>query len=112
MAAAAALAPLAALVAALVAARPTRAQEFSKAEEERRINEARPIMEEWSKALGVKCEHCHVAKGGLEGYLQENPNRAVAKQCLELFVKKLKTAENEPVKCSTCHRGMVEVFDR
>lgn len=74
-----------------------------------------PIMDEWNKSLGVKCEFCHVEEKTDEGrtvinYEKEtNPMKDVARDMYVLTTglnTKEKTVQNS-VTCFMCHRGDV-----
>jgi hypothetical protein len=74
-----------------------------------------PIMEEWTKSLGVKCGFCHVEEKTDEGktvtnYEKEtNPMKDVARDMYVLTTglnTKEKTVQKS-VTCFMCHRGNV-----
>jgi hypothetical protein len=74
-----------------------------------------PIMQEWTTALGVKCEFCHVEDKTEEGktvvnYEKEtNPMKNVARD-MYLLTTKLNTTEKSvgnSVTCYMCHKGDV-----
>ncbi|MEO8085365.1 MAG: c-type cytochrome [Bacteroidota bacterium] len=68
------------------------------------------VMEHWSKALGVSCNHCHVKD---KWEVDDKPEKKIARQMAELSqkinkdlaaidgMKNLKPIIN----CTTCHRG-------
>ena len=78
----------------------------------------RAVMTGFTRALGVRCSHCHVGKEGqpLSTYdfvSDENPNKNTARAMLRLLgtvngeLKKIEPTGPERVNmwCHTCHRG-------
>ena len=78
----------------------------------------RPVMMGFTRALGVRCSHCHVGEEGqpLTTYdfpSDENPNKDVARAMLNMLgdindhLKKIEPSGEERVNmwCHTCHRG-------
>jgi hypothetical protein len=74
------------------------------------------IMQGWNKALGVKCNHCHVSKEGApfsewdfvaDTKGEKNMAREMVKMTTDLnkkyMTKKFKT--EHMISCATCHRG-------
>ena len=79
----------------------------------------RAVMTGFSRALGVRCSHCHVGEEGqplstFDFASDENPKKEVARSMLEMLGDingRLKTIDRggaEPVNmwCHTCHRGV------
>ncbi len=79
----------------------------------------RAVMTGFSRALGVRCSHCHVGEEGqplstFDFASDENPKKEVARTMLEMLGEindRLKTIDRsgaEPVNmwCHTCHRGV------
>ena len=71
------------------------------------------IMNAFSRALGVGCEHCHVS----DKYESEDkPQKQIAREMMKMTgtinesllsnIKNLKSTKPE-ISCSTCHRGQV-----
>lgn len=78
----------------------------------------RPVMRGFSRALGVRCNHCHVGEEGkpLTTYdfaSDDNPKKNVARAMLRMLeginedLKKIEPTGDKPVNmwCHTCHRG-------
>ncbi len=78
----------------------------------------RPVMTGFSRALGVRCSHCHVGEEGkpLNTYdftSDENPNKNRAREMLRLLgsvndhLDKIEPSGDKRVNmwCHTCHRG-------
>ena len=78
------------------APRPAAAAERTKEE----LKALKKVMKRWSKALGVKCKHCHNTKDFKEWTSQREVGLAMS----DLFTKKLKApAGIEAIECGTCH---------
>ncbi|MEZ5286319.1 MAG: photosynthetic reaction center cytochrome c subunit family protein [Vicinamibacterales bacterium] len=63
-------------------------------------------MQEWSKALGVDCQHCHVGDQWSLAYM---PNFDMAFRMAQM-VKDLNAGalkNYEPITCATCHQGSI-----
>lgn len=78
----------------------------------------RPVMTGFTRALGVRCSHCHVGEEGkpLSTYdfaSDENPNKGRARAMLKMLgmineeLKKIEPSGDKRVNmwCHTCHRG-------
>ncbi len=78
----------------------------------------RPVMTGFTRALGVRCSHCHVGEEGepLSTYdfaSDDNPNKDRAREMLRLLgsvndhLDKIEPSGDQPVNmwCHTCHRG-------
>ena len=75
-----------------------------------------PIMQGWTQALGVRCDHCHIdeGRGGRQDYAaDEKAPKKTARVMLRMAMdinNKLKTeltkANVVQVQCVTCHRGV------
>lgn len=72
------------------------------------------VMNGWTKALGVKCNHCHVP-GAWEK--EDVPAKQIAREMVALTGKinneslkaiKNLTSEKPAISCYTCHRGAVK----
>lgn len=80
------------------------------------------VMGSFTRALGVRCSHCHVQKEGqtfeqIDFSLDENPRKNTARAMLRMVAvingDHLTRLDNrrQPeirVTCATCHRGLVE----
>jgi tetratricopeptide (TPR) repeat protein len=80
------------------------------------------MMASFTRALGVRCSHCHVQKPGqafeqMDFSLDDNPKKNTARAMLRMVAainaEHLGRLENrrQPdirVTCATCHRGVVE----
>jgi len=79
-------------------------------------DDLKAIMQGWNKALGVKCNHCHVSKEGApfsqwdfvsDAKGEKNMTREMVKMTGDLnkkyMTKKFKTEHK--ITCATCHRG-------
>lgn len=77
------------------------------------------VMNGFTRALGVRCEHCHVGEAGqpLSSYdfvTDENPNKDRAREMLRMLkdinghLKKIEPSGDRRVNmwCTTCHRGI------
>jgi len=77
-------------------------------------DEVKPSMEEFTKALGVKCDYCHVPKAK-EGEAQPSPEtmmdtRArfrVARAMLAMTAYANKKGGDQAT-CATCHNGKAQ----
>ena len=78
----------------------------------------RPVMIGFSRALGVRCSHCHVGEEGqplstFDFASDDNPNKDRAREMLRMLgsvnehLDKIETSGPEPANmwCHTCHRG-------
>ena len=66
------------------------------------------VMKEWSRALGVKCNHCHNTKD----FKEWTARREVGLAMSELFPKKLKPLPGtQAVTCSDCHEKSLKPQD-
>ena len=78
----------------------------------------RPVMVGFSRALGVRCSHCHVGEEGqplstFDFASDDNPNKDRAREMLRMLgsvnehLDKIETSGPEPANmwCHTCHRG-------
>ena len=78
----------------------------------------RPVMTGFTRALGVRCSHCHVGEEGepLSSYdfvSDENPNKDRAREMLRMLgsindhLQEIEPSGDERVNmwCHTCHRG-------
>jgi hypothetical protein len=70
----------------------------------------RATMMGYAAALGVKCDHCHVAMGAPGGFASdENPKKETARHMI-MMVQEINAKfpdGKEHVACYTCHRGEV-----
>ena len=70
----------------------------------------RATMMGFTQALGVKCDHCHVAMGQPGGFASdENPKKDIARHMITM-VQEINAKfpdGKEHVACYTCHRGEV-----
>ena len=95
-----------------LASAPGSAHATERTKEE--LKALKKVMKQWSKALGVKCKHCHNTKD----FKEWTPQREVALAMSELFTKKLKppagggapggavgagASAGAGVTCSDCH---------
>ncbi len=67
-------------------------------------SELRPAMMRFSRALGVKCDYCHVAR---EFDKDDKPAKATAREMIRM-VREIDDAhfpQTRLVTCWTCHRG-------
>lgn len=70
-------------------------------------------MQIFRKALGVKCDFCHVR--GEDGRLdpaQPTKHKLMAKYMIDNFTSKLVTKDGKEVTCGTCHPGKAEFLPR
>jgi hypothetical protein len=75
-----------------------------------------PIMQGWTQALGVRCDHCHIdeGRGGRQDFAaDEKAPKKTARVMLRMAMdinNKFKTELTTPnvvqVQCVTCHRGV------
>ena len=77
------------------------------------------VMKSWNKALGVKCNHCHVARKDdpkkLDFVSDEKPEKEMARDMYKMTMKlnrkyfgdekKEHGKATLAVNCNTCHRG-------
>ena len=74
------------------------------------------IMRSFTVALGVRCDHCHVEKDGVDDFASDDKApkraaRAMLQMAGEINQRLLPTAGLESpmqVRCITCHRGLVK----
>ncbi len=98
---------------------PERAENLKVLPEDMPPQRLRAVMTGFSRALGVRCSHCHVGEEGqplstFDFASDENPKKEVARTMLEMLGdinQRLDTIERsgaEPVNmwCHTCHRGV------
>jgi tetratricopeptide (TPR) repeat protein len=98
---------------------PERAENLKVLPEDLPPENLRAVMTGFSRALGVRCSHCHVGEEGqplstFDFASDENPKKDVARAMLEMLGdinSRLKTIDRsgaEPVNmwCHTCHRGV------
>jgi hypothetical protein len=74
----------------------------------------RDVMQNWTRAIGVKCDHCHVIG---QWDKDEKPEKQVTRDMVTMVgklnnellkgIKNLKS-EKPTVGCYTCHRGMAK----
>jgi hypothetical protein len=63
------------------------------------------IMKAFTKALGVKCNHCHAREGGKFDYGKWTKHKRLALWMYVNFNQKLKQADGGALNCNTCHQG-------
>lgn len=70
------------------------------------------IMNGWTRALGVKCDHCHVENKASD----EKPEKEVARAMVKMMMNLRQNAgeflpDNRiaKVSCWTCHRGSAKI---
>ncbi len=69
----------------------------------------RKVMKTFSKALGARCDDCHIAKD----FAAPTPRKAVAIGMWNHFVRELAAKDGSPVYCDSCHQGtMTPLLDR
>jgi tetratricopeptide (TPR) repeat protein len=80
------------------------------------------VMKGFTGALGVRCEHCHAPKAGVETPKSlddldfpsdKNPNKEIARGMMKMvhaintdYLAKFDTEHQVTVVCATCHRGV------
>lgn len=84
-------------VVVLVAPRAGQADDEEKLDRKAQLK----LMKTYTKALSVKCTHCHVAKK----FKIETPKKKVSLHCRNEFERKLVTDKGKSIRCSTCHDG-------
>ena len=63
------------------------------------------VMKEWSRALDVKCTHCHNPKD----FQEWTANRTIGQTMSEVFVGTLKPPAATPGgECGACHTGSIK----
>jgi len=67
-----------------------------------------PVMEAFSKALGVKCTGCHA---GEHDMVTETRNKQIARHMWNDFVLPLRV-NDKPIFCDSCHQGSAGVLHR
>ncbi len=86
------------IVATVMALFPLQAESAPRTKEELRA--LKKVMKSWSKALGVKCKHCHNTKD----FAEWTDNREVGLAMHEIMTKKLKPLDGaDAVRCGDCH---------
>lgn len=79
-------------------------------------DDLKAIMQGWNKALGVKCNHCHVSKEGApfsqwDFVADTKPEKNMARDMVKMtnsINKKFMTKKFQSkimLSCATCHRG-------
>jgi hypothetical protein len=63
------------------------------------------IMRSFTKAMGKKCNYCHVRSEGKFEYKKWTKRKRIALWMYTHFVQKLKDSDGNPVTCGTCHPG-------
>jgi hypothetical protein len=73
------------------------------------------VMQGFTKALGVKCSHCHVGEQGKMDFASEAKKEKQIARSMMLMVKRIneqdfavKDWKDTKVTCYTCHRGAVK----
>ena len=79
------------------------------------------LMIGYSRALGVRCNHCHVGEPGKmrqeDFHLDDKPEKDKTRQMIQMtrdlnekYLPMLGSRENPPIRidCVTCHRGVTE----
>ena len=67
-----------------------------------------PVMEAFSKALGVKCTGCHVSD---KDYAAETPHKQLARHMWNDFTVPLRL-DGKQVFCDSCHQGSEQILHR
>lgn len=67
-----------------------------------------PVMEAFSKALGVKCTGCHVSSQDLAAPTR---NKQIAERMWDDFVVPLRL-DGKPIFCDSCHQGSTTILQR
>jgi hypothetical protein len=67
----------------------------------------KPIMKQWSKALGVECDHCHSDDGAAIDTEKKEIARTMFKMVAATNAKYFKKLDSK-LTCMTCHQGSVE----
>jgi hypothetical protein len=67
-----------------------------------------PVMEAFSKALGVKCTGCHVSEKDLGA---ETRNKQIARHMWNEFVVPLRL-DGKAAFCDSCHQGSATILQR
>jgi hypothetical protein len=70
------------------------------------------IMRGFTKALGVKCNFCHVKEEGKLDYPKWTRRKRIALWMHVHFVQKLRQADGSDVTCNTCHQGKRKILGR
>jgi hypothetical protein len=69
----------------------------------------RKVMKTFSKALGARCDECHVAGN----FAAPTPRKAIAAGMWDHFVRELSTKDGAAIYCDSCHQGkMTPLLDR
>ena len=98
---------------------PEKAENLQVLPEDFPAQRLRAVMTGFTRALGVRCSHCHVGEEGqplstFDFVSDENPKKDVARAMLEMLgdindrLETIDRGEMEPVNmwCHTCHRGV------
>jgi hypothetical protein len=67
-----------------------------------------PVMEAFTRALGVKCTGCHVSD---QDYAAETPNKQLTRHMWNDFVVPLEMNDKQ-LFCDSCHQGSSKVLHR
>ncbi len=67
----------------------------------------RKLMPLFTKSLGVNCKGCHA-----DDIRAPTPRKKIAEKMWNEFVVKLRTADEAPLFCDSCHQGRVHQLDR
>lgn len=67
-------------------------------------SDIKKLMKTWTKALGVKCKHCHKTSDMSQDTPMKEKARAMVRMAKTVNGKYLSKAKNK-VDCATCHRG-------
>jgi hypothetical protein len=76
--------------------------------EELNARQRLPVMEAFSKALGVKCTGCHVSD---DDYAAETEHKELTRHMWNDFTAPLRL-DDEQVFCDSCHQGSEEILHR
>jgi hypothetical protein len=63
----------------------------------------RKVMKTFTKALGARCDDCHVAGN----FATPTPRKAVTMGMWNHFVRELSAKDGSPVYCDSCHQGTI-----
>ena len=65
-----------------------------------------PVMHLMRTALGVRCDHCHIAENG-KYWMDEKPAKETARRMIRMVfeINKANFGGQPVVTCNTCHRG-------
>lgn len=97
---------------------PEKAENLQSLPEDTSPERLRAVMTGFSRALGVRCHHCHVGEPGaalseIDFVSDDNPNKEISREMLAMLGdinQRLETlreddAERVNMWCHTCHRG-------